>query len=638
MPLSPPPAREGRGRASLIAAALLVLGAAVIHFAVVSEHLQEYPPYGVFFVVAGLVQVALAGAVLAAPGRRLFLAGAAVSLGLVALWAVSHTTGLPLGPAPGRPEQPGIPDVICVALELAAACLFLLLAGRRARRAAPRRGRLALVTALNVVLIAALTAAGAGAAAGDMPVAFNASPPVPGQPARSVADLVEPPGPQPVDRFTLEARAIRIDGQEAWTYDGTVPGPELRVRQGDRVEVTLINHLPVATTIHWHGLRLPAAADGVAGLTQDAVAPGERYTYTFVARDAGTYWYHSHQETSEQIGRGLFGPLIVLPPEGRVAEDRDYTVVLHGAAGGDGVAANGTAGDLHLDARPGETVRLRLVDAVAPGMDGGPEAPVLLGAPYRVVALDGHDLNAPGVLGPLRIPLGMGQRADLVFTMPAAGAVRLVDTRIAGAPSLFERVAARFGGPSTRPVASVTLGDGPLPPGGDPPARDALPVFDPAAYGSPAPDPVAAGPFDVTAPLVLGEGPGFHDGRVELVHRINGQASPAVPPLTVREGQIVRLHLVNDTGEYHPMHIHGHVFTVLSVDGRPPAGSPLHLDTILVGPHETWDVAFLADNPGLWMVHCHVLLHASFGMSMTVNYAGVSTPYEMGSRSGNVPE
>jgi FtsP/CotA-like multicopper oxidase with cupredoxin domain len=150
------------------------------------------------------------------------------------------------------------------------------------------------------------------------------------------------------------------------------------------------------------------------------------------------------------------------------------------------------------------------------------------------------------------------------------------------------------------------------------------------------------GPFAATYPVVLGEGPGFHDGSIQPVHTINAQASPYTPPITVREGEVVRLHIVNETDEYHPeyhpMHLHGHVFSALAKNGQPIQGSPVRLDSILVGPHESWDLAFRADNPGIWMFHCHVLLHASFGMSMTVNYAGVSTPYEMGSRSGNVPE
>ena len=405
-----------------------------------------------------------------------------------------------------------------------------------------------------------------------------------------------------------------------------MPGPELRVTQGDRVRVTLVNHLPASTTIHWHGVPgLPNAEDGVAGITQQAVAPGHSMGYEFVAREPGTYWYHSHQDTSNQIGRGLFGALVVEPRGGR-ADVRDYAVVLHGAINSSSVAINGTTGDVHLDARPDDTVRLRLINAFAPGMDGGPETPVLFGAPYRVVALDGRDLAQPQPRSAERLPLGMGQRADLVFTMPQSGSVRLVD----GA----EKGAAAFSIATSRP-ATVTVGDGSAPAAAD---MSRIPVFDVTRYGQAAVDPVSAARADATYPVVLNERPGFHNGRIELVHTINGRSSPYIPPITVREGQVIRLHIENETGEFHPMHLHGHTLSVLARNGRPIEGSPVHLDSILVGPNETWDVAFLADNPGIWMLHCHVLLHASFGMSMTINYAGISTPYEMGSRSGNVPE
>jgi FtsP/CotA-like multicopper oxidase with cupredoxin domain len=123
-----------------------------------------------------------------------------------------------------------------------------------------------------------------------------------------------------------------------------------------------------------------------------------------------------------------------------------------------------------------------------------------------------------------------------------------------------------------------------------------------------------------------------------LIHTINGHASPNVPPITVSVGQIVHLHVVNNTAEYHPMHLHGHVLSVIARNGVAIEGSPVHIDSVLVGPNETWDVAFAADNPGIWMFHCHVLLHASMGMVATINYTGVSTPFEMGSSSGNVPE
>jgi len=477
----------------------------------------------------------------------------------------------------------------------------------------------------------ALTFVGTGSAGASVPVAYDVAPIVPGQPSTSVDLLTAPPGVEPVRTYTLTARVARIHGHDAWTYDGTVPGPELRVVQGDRLRVTLVNHLTGSTTIHWHGVPgVPNAEDGVAGITQQAVPPGRSMTYEFVVRDPGTYWYHSHQDTSNQLSRGLYGALVVEPRSG-LTEDRDYAVVLHGGVAG-GVAANGSP-DLRLAARPGERVRLRLVNAVAPGMDGTPEAPVLLGAPYRVVALDGRDLNQPQLLGPRRISIGMGQRADLVFTMPASGAVRLVDTEGQSHSSGVQSAIAAAAGSVSLP--SVTIGDGALPAS----ARlDALPVFDPIHYGVPAADPVATAHVDATYPIVLTEQPGFHSGSIQLVHEINGKASPGIPPITVHEGQVVRLHMVNDTSEYHPMHLHGHTMSVLSRNGDPVAGSPVRLDSVPVGPHETWDVVFLADNPGLWMLHCHVLLHAAFGLTMSIDYAGISTPYSMGTRPGNMPE
>jgi FtsP/CotA-like multicopper oxidase with cupredoxin domain len=463
----------------------------------------------------------------------------------------------------------------------------------------------------------------------EMPGAVNAAPAVAGQPTTSITSLVAAPGDEPVKAFTLTAEPTVIDGQTVWAYNGSVPGPELRVNQGDRVRVTLVNHLPESTTIHWHGVAVPNSQDGVAGVTQDAVPSGDEYTYEFIANEAGTFWYHSHQQTEEQLPRGLFGALVVLPPNGSVAEQRDVTLVLHGSAGQ--VSINGAADIARVPAQPGQTVRLRLINAVDPGMDGGPEAPVLVGAPFRVVSLDGRDLNAPDVLGPTRIPLGMGQRADLVFTMPTSGSVQLIDTEIQGASTPVQTLL--FGSPRPH-LASVVFGDGQA----QPVDVDALPMFDPLHYGAPAPDDVAAATPDQTVNVTLGEHPGIRDGRPELVHTIDGAASPDVPPITVAEGQIVRLHIVNQTGEYHPMHLHGHVLTLLAVDGQPIKGSPVHQDSILVGPDETVDVAFAADNPGVWMFHCHVLLHAGMGMTTSINYVGYSTPFAMGTDSGNMPE
>ena len=609
-------------------AALLTLGAAFIHLAVAPEHFREYVPFGLFFLVVGCAQIILAVDLIQRPTRRLALLMAAGSTGLVALWFISRTVGLPVGPTPGVPESIDMTDVICNAMEILSVVLFLALAVWPARRKARRVWLIGVGTTPAALVSFALTFAAVAATLNGMPEAVNAAPAVAGQPTSSVTALTEQPGDQPTKRFTLTAAETIIDGQSMWALNGSVPGPELRVNQGDRVRVTLINDLPESTTLHWHGVMVPNAEDGVAGVTQDAVPPGGEYVYEFVAHEAGTFWYHSHQQTEAQLPRGLFGPLVVLPADGQV-QQRDYTLMLHGSAGK--VSINAVPDVLHLQANPGDTVRLRIVNAVDPGMDGGPEAPVLVGAPYQVVALDGRDVHGPASLGPTRIPLGMGQRADLVFTMPASGSVQLIDTEETGEVSAVQK--ALFGNPQKR-LASVSIGAGAAP------TVDAASaaLFDILHYGTPSRDGVAAASADASVPVVLGEHPGIRDGRPQLIHTINAAASPSIQPINVVEGEVVRMHIVNTTGEYHPMHLHGHVMSVIAIDGEPLTGSPILMDSVLVGPNQTMDVAFVANNPGIWMFHCHVLLHAGMGMTMTINYAGYSTPYEMGTRSGNMPE
>lgn len=437
----------------------------------------------------------------------------------------------------------------------------------------------------------------------------------------------------PLVAYTLTSDIVTRAGlPDQWGFNGSVPGPELRVRQGDHVRVTLVNHLSVATSIHWHGINVPNAADGVAGVTQNAVQPGQSYIYDFVAADPGTYWYHSHQDTSKQVPRGLLGTLIV-EPENLPDYDHDYTLMYHdytspireflpivqkivGDIDKGAVAVNGTNTNLQLDAEPGELVRLRLINGTAGEHRafGDPLRIVVVGTPYKVVALDGHDLNEPQEISGQVLPIGAGQRYDLVFRLPDSGVVRLV---------------------MEDQTATVTVGQGEI----DHTELAALPTFDLTTYGSPAPDAlVSRSTFDVTHEMVLGNHPGFHNGNFGLIHSINGEEFPNIPMLTVQEGQAVRLHIVNDTEEYHPMHIHGHYFTVLSRNDIALSGSPVYLDSILLAPDETWDVAFTANNPGLWMLHCHVLVHAATGMDMMLVYPNIFTPYNVGAESGNIPE
>src|SRR2546422_3887421 len=366
---------------------LLMLGAAAIHFAAAPDHVSAYLPYRIFFILLGAAQVALAVSLVVAPSRRLYSAALLGTLAVIGLWLMSRTFGLPIAPVPWRPETIAFPDFAATVLEAIACLLFVL---RLRRRPARRRGRVRVaLTTLPALLFALLMAfGGVGSAMSPMVAAYSAAPAVPGEASLSVANLTAAPGAEPIDSFTLTAGATTIGGHQAWTYNHTVPGPELRVRQGDRVRVTLVNHLPDATSIHWHGINVRNAMDGVAGITQDAVRPGGTFTYDFVGNEAGTYWYHSHQDTSHQIADGLIGSIVVAPNDEHPAIGRDYSLLVHTQPAGDPISVNGTS-NLPLDATHGETVRLRIINAVVPGFDGAPLTPVLVGAPYFVEALDG---------------------------------------------------------------------------------------------------------------------------------------------------------------------------------------------------------------------------------------------------------
>jgi hypothetical protein len=243
----------------LYSAALLTFGAALIHLAAAPAHLREYLPFGLLFLAVGSVQIVLAVELIARPTRRLALVLAVSSMALVGLWFVSRNVGLPLGPTPGVPEAVGLADVICNAMEVLASVLFLALAVWPARLSVRRVWLIGVGTLPSAVVTSAMTLAAVSATLSGMPEAVNAAPAVAGTPSTSVPSLVEAPGTQPVDSFTLTAAISQIDGQDVWAYNGTVPGPELRATQGHRVRVTLVNNLPESTTLHWLGLFLPIA-------------------------------------------------------------------------------------------------------------------------------------------------------------------------------------------------------------------------------------------------------------------------------------------------------------------------------------------------------------------------------------------
>ena len=415
-----------------------------------------------------------------------------------------------------------------------------------------------------------------------------------------VSELVADAEGEPDVRETL---TVHDDGERI-TVNGSTPGPTIRARQGDLVEVTLVNdNLEDGTTFHWHGVDVPNAADGVAGVTQDAVMPGEEHVYRFVAEDAGSYWYHSHQVSHEQVQRGLLGALVIEPKQAQQTDvDEAFLIHRYGASS----TLNGVEGFTEVDAQPGDTVRLRLANT-----DNGLTTVWLPGATFRVLAVDGRDVNEPGELTDTAIPLPAGGRVDVGFTVPDAG----VRVEFSGGPSL---------GLATGPADART----------SPPDQ----VLDMLTYGAPEP-----APFDVENPdrrfeYAIGRKPGFLDGRPGLWWTVNGGIFPDVPMYMVSEGDVAVFEITNNSGDAHPMHLHGHHGLVLSRNGEPATGSPWWTDSLEVAQGERYEVAVLADNPGLWMDHCHNLPHARDGLVAHLMYDGVTSSYMVGGAHDNHPE
>ncbi|MFI7604399.1 multicopper oxidase family protein [Micromonospora sp. NPDC049366] len=385
---------------------------------------------------------------------------------------------------------------------------------------------------------------------------------------------------EPTRRFTLTAgtTTVNVSGRDvaAWAFDGQVPGPELTATVGDVLEVTLRNRdIGRGVTLHWHGYDVPNGQDGVPGVTQAAVLPGQEFVYRFRADQVGTYWYHTHAVFDVGVRMGLYGVLVVRPAP---VSGVDVTVPVHTLAG------------LPLPAprtepvRAGTPVRLRLINT-----DSTTHRYALAGTPFRVAAIDGSDLAGPTPLTDTAVLIPAGGRYDLVFTAPAAPVALLVDGRAVW---------------STGPLAAAT---------GD------WPVLDPLSYGTAEPTPWAR--FDRDYTLVLDRGLDLRRLLPRYAHTVNGAAEPDIPPQVVRPGDTVRFTIVNRSLVVHPWHLHGHHVLVLSRNGQPATGSPLWLDSFDVRPGDVWEVAFRADNPGMWANHCHNLPHAEAGMVLHLMYS-----------------
>ena len=428
--------------------------------------------------------------------------------------------------------------------------------------------------------------------------------------ARADVMLFAAPGWAPLGAGPQGASAV-------WCYNGVVPGPVIRARQGERVRVAFANGLPQETTIHWHGLRVPNAMDGVPDVTQAPVAPGERFVYEFDLPDAGTYWYHPHAHSSEQTERGLAGAFVVdeaKPPE----VDRDILWVLDDwrlyangvlAEGFDNRMDAGMAGRIgnwitlngrppaNLEVQAGERLRLRLIN-VANARIFGLE---FLGHRPWVVALDGQPVE-PHEPSLGRVVLGPAQRTDLVLDLSGEPdtAYPVRDTFY---PASVNVIAALDYGPERRRERSVA------PPPALPPNTQPEPDLEGAEQHT-----IAFGGGMMGGVGMMG---GMMTGHWWTVNGVPGAHPPREALVELTLGRTCIFSLVNETAWFHPIHLHGHVFRVVSRNGRPTRHREWR-DTVLIEPRARADVAFVADNPGDWLLHCHIPEHMASGMTALV--------------------
>jgi len=436
--------------------------------------------------------------------------------------------------------------------------------------------------------------------------------------------LLHASAPQPIVLEARPGKAMLLEPGEPetaiWGYGGGNPGPLIRARKGEEVAVRLTNGLDLPTTIHWHGIRIDNAMDGVAHLTQEPVAPGESFDYRFTVPDAGTYWYHPHVHGSgPQVARGLYGLMIVDEPDAQ-DYDRDIPLVFddwlvdedgqidtasfgnlhdaaHGGRLGNILTVNGSFFET-IETRAGERLRLRVASTC--------NSRILhldfSGLDPWVVAIDGQPVP-PYRLATSDLAISPGQRIDLVADIDGAPGSRISVAEVSVDPfeaMVFEiseegAVAARKDGPAALPSNPVVRPNGK-------PARTVDLVMAGGAMSF-----ISEADYKGTV----------YDGRTlateyGMVWAMNGIAGmPDTPLLSAKAGEPVAIRLANDSVWPHAMHLHGHHFVELDGSGAP--SGPLR-DTILVEPRAETTIAFVADNPGRWMLHCHMLEHQASGM------------------------
>ena len=427
---------------------------------------------------------------------------------------------------------------------------------------------------------------------------FEGSYPLEAPPSTGVKDWSITAAPTEVEIF--DGRTMQV-----WSYNGQVPGPTLRLTLGQTVRVRLKNELPMPTTIHWHGVRVPNDMDGVPEVTQPPVQPGETFVYEFTPKDAGTFWFHPHVRSMEQVERGLYGLLIVEDAE-PLPYSREVVWVLddwrltgdgtqidpnfatrsdlaHDGRWGNVIAINGRLNPT-VDVRPGERIRLRMLNSA----NGRVFVPDLWRLDAKLIAVDGMFFARP--YNPRRFELAPGNRLDFDITFKPEDAGRVIP--------VFDRWARK-----PNKLAVIRVLDEVVP----------TPDF-PVPTASRVPHWAGAETLDPTLEYVLNARTG---GPMGVQWTLNDIAySPHNRRDTLYYDEWAKIRFTNLSSRIHPMHMHGVFFKLLSRNGR-PMDERFWRDTVLTHPRETVEIGLIPWDEGAWMLHCHILEHAAAGM-MTI--------------------
>ncbi|MGX5721819.1 multicopper oxidase family protein [Shinella zoogloeoides] len=405
----------------------------------------------------------------------------------------------------------------------------------------------------------------------------------------------------------------------AMTYGEAEIPPVLRMRRGELFNLRLDNQLDEPTTIHWHGLRIDNRMDGVPFLTQPYVYGGDGFDYAFTPPDAGTFWYHPHCNTLEQMGRGLAGLVVVEDAADPVFDAEIVLNLRDWRLGGDGqfiaqfrprdAARAGTFGTVRTanwrrepqyDAPAGGLVRLRLAATDVTRI----LALVVEGAEAQVIAADGNPVAERFALDHLLV--GPGQRLDLVLRMPdGEGAVAVLKDLRGTKPATLATFRAT-GASLKRDIRDL-------------PALAANPMAEPdLSAATQLPFILSASAEERPKDGICGS-LGYNFWAINKVPWADDTGDPTAPLAEMKTGQTYVFNVENPTPQVHPLHLHGLAFRPMNSNKQ--AVRPHFTDTYLILPDEKVQLALVADNPGDWVFHCHIIEHQKTGMTSYVRVA-----------------